>query len=260
MPQPVLDFFRLPPDFLRIPEILLHALPDAKMSELKYQYGRLAYRDKSTGVERGREDWWLTRNRDGTTTMRCLAMTDDTKFVRDVTYTRGAGGRPTDAFIRLQVGNQLVGAGYFCVSGDKMKIVTDGIGTGHTMQTVGLPPDYFSINTHAVMPIGWVYFNYDRAKGGEQIRIFYNTSTRWDGGDGPLGRIESFRVCLIGEEEITIPAGTFKATHFTIDFNDVIKVPTSNIWVAGEDKILLRYDWGEFDLEYVLTSWKMEQS
>ncbi len=228
------------------------------MSELRYQHGRLSYIKKSTGIERGREDWQLTRNRDGATTMRCLAMTDDSKFVRDVIYTRGSNGCPTEAFIRLQVGNQLIGSGYFRVHDDAMRVITDSVETGHAVQSVKVPTDFFSIMTHAVMLDGWTYFNYDRAKGGEQIRTFYNTSTRWDGTDGPLGRMETYRVKFIGEEEVTVPAGTFKATHFTID-SDLIKVPTSNIWVAGEDKILLRYDWDEFDLEYVLTSWKMEQ-
>ncbi len=228
------------------------------MSELKYQYGRLSYRKKSTGAEHGREDWWLTRNRDGSTTMRSLAMTDDSKLIRDVIYTRGPDGRPTDSFIRLQVGELLVGTGYIRVHGAKMEVVTDSVNSGRTLQTIDVPADFFSITTHAVMLDGWIYFNYDRSVGGEQLRAFYNTSTRWNGADGPLGRLENNRVNFIGDEEITVPAGTFKATHFTLD-SEALKVPTSNIWVAGEDKILLRYDWGEFDLEYLLVSWKMEQ-
>lgn len=227
------------------------------MSDLKYQRGRLSYRKKSTGVERGREDWWLTRNRDGSVTMRSIAMTDDSRFVRDVVYTRDAGGRPVDSFIRLQVAEQLMGTGYFRVQGDAMRVVTDSLETGHTEQTVKVPIDFFSLITHAVMLDGWLIFNYDRAKGGEQLRTFYNTSTRWNGTDGPLGRIETCRIKLVGEEELTVPAGTFKATHFTMD-SDLLKVPTSRLWVAGEDRILLRYDWTDFDLEYVLTEWKME--
>ncbi|MDQ3012595.1 MAG: hypothetical protein M3X11_18025 [Acidobacteriota bacterium] len=228
------------------------------MSKLKYQYGRLSYLKKSTGLERGCEDWWLTRNRDGTTTMRCLAMSDDSKFVRDVTLTRTKEGMPTDAFVRLQVESQLVGLGYFRITGDKLHIITDGFETGHTEQAIKIPTDLFTIVTHAVMLDGWTIFNYDRAKGGEQGRTIYNTSTRWNGTDGPLGRLGTQRINLLGEEEVTVPAGTFKATHFTID-SDFIKVPTSHLWVAGEDRILLRYDWGEFDHEYVLTSWKTEQ-
>lgn len=227
------------------------------MSDLKYQRGRLTYRKKSTGVERGREDWSLTRNRDGSVTMRSLAMTADSKFVRDVIYTRGASGLPTDVFIRLQVADQWVGSGYFRLQGDTLNIVADSVETGHTVQSVKAPADFFSIATHAVMLDGWILFNYDRAKGGEQLRTFYNTSTRWNGADGPLGRIETFRIKVIGEEEVIVPAGTFKAMHFTMD-SDTLKVPTSHLYVAGEDRILLKYDWTDFDLEYVLTEWRME--
>jgi hypothetical protein len=229
------------------------------MSKLKYQYGRLSYRKKSTGGERGREDWSLTRNRDGTVTMRCLAMTDDSKLVRDVIYTRRKEGRPVDAFIRLQVADQLIGSGYFRVQNGTMDVIADGNETGHSVQNVSVPEDFFSITTHAVMVDAWVYFNYDRLMGGEQLRVFYNTSTRLDGADGPLGRVETCRVKLIGEEEVEIPAGRFKATHFQVD-SDNLEVPASSLWVAGEDKILLRCDWRELDLEYVLKAWKVEQS
>jgi hypothetical protein len=229
------------------------------MSNLKYQYGRLSYRKKSTGAERGREDWSLTRNCDGTVTMRCLAMTDDSKLVRDVIYTRRKDGRPVDAFIRLQAADRLIGCGYFRVHGGSMDVIADGDETGHSVQTLTVPKDFFSIATHAVMLDGWMYFNYDREKGGEQLRIFYNTSTRLDGADGPLGRVETCRVKFISEEEVEVPAGRFKAAHFQMD-SDNLEVPAANLWVAGEDKILLRCDWRELDLEYVLTTWKVEQS
>jgi hypothetical protein len=229
------------------------------MSKLKYQYGRLSYRKKSTGGERGREDWSLTRNCDGTVTMRCLAMTDDSKLLRDVIYTRNKDGRPVDAFIRLQATDRLIGSGYFRVHSGAMDVIVDGDGTGHSVQTLTVPEDYFSIATHAVMLDGWMYFNYDRDKGGEQLRTFYNTSTRLDGADGPLGRVETCRVKLIGEEEVEAPAGKFKAAHFQVD-SDNLEFPAASLWVAGEDKILLRCDWRGLDLEYVLTTWKVEQS
>jgi hypothetical protein len=105
---------------------------------------------------------------------------------------------------------------------------------------------------------GWSYFNYDRAKGGEQQREFYNTSTRMDGADGPLGRMETRCVRLIGEEEIEVQAGKFKAAHFQLMWG-APKASLAELWVAGEDKILLRYEWGEFDLECELISWKVEK-
>ena len=126
------------------------------MSKLKYQYGRLSYRKKSTGGERGREDWSLTRNCDGTVTMRCLAMTDDSNQVRDVIYTRRKDGRPMDAFIRLQAADRLIGSGYFRVQGGAMDVIADGSETGHSVQKITIPVDFFSIATHAMMLDGWI--------------------------------------------------------------------------------------------------------
>ena len=226
------------------------------MAELKYQHGRLSYRRKSTGQERGREDWSLTRNRDGSTTLRALAMTDDSRLVRDVVYTRDARGFPVDAFIRLQAEHRHVGSAYFRVEGDRLHIVVDGPETGRTEQSLRIPTDFFVIRTHSVMLDAWLLFSYDRAQGGEQTRTFYNTSSRWDGADGLLGRLDICRLHLLGEEELTVPAGTFKATRFTLDC-DAFNMPTSHIYVTGEDRILLKYDWADYDLEYQLTAWKI---
>jgi hypothetical protein len=230
----------------------------AMMAEFKYQYGRLSYRRRSTGAERGREDWWLTRNRDGTVTMRSLSMMDDSKLVRDVVYTRAKDGRPIDVFIRLQADDRMIGAGYFRVQGETMDVVADGVETGHSIQSVKVPPDFFSITTHSVMLDAWAYFNYDRAKGGEQLRTFYNTTSRLDAADGPLGRIETYRVTFNGEEEADVPAGKFKATHFRVK-PELLKTPAAHFWVAGEDKILLHCEYEDLDLVCVLTSWTVEQ-
>jgi hypothetical protein len=191
--------------------------------------------------------------------MRCLSMTDDSKLVRDVIYTRRKEGRPVDAFIRLQVADRWIGSGYLHVQDGAMDVIADGAETGHSVQRLAVPEDFFSIATHAVMLDGWMYFNYDRLTGGEQQRVFYNTSTRLDGADGPLGRVETCRVKMIGEEEVEVPAGRFKAMRFQMD-SDNLEFPASSLWVAGEDKILLRCDWHELDLEYVLTAWKVEHS
>ncbi|MBI2221970.1 MAG: hypothetical protein HYU53_12285 [Acidobacteria bacterium] len=223
---------------------------------VSYQYGRLAYRQRSSGRERGVEHWSLTRNRDGSRTMRSVAMTADSQFVRDVTYTLGADRRPRDAFVRLQLRDRLVGTGYFRTAGDQLHITTDTADTGHTVQVVPVPPR-FHVTTHAVMLDGWPFWAYDAERGGEQALPVYNTSTRWNGTDGPLGRLETLRVRALGEETITVPAGTFTCRHYRFE-SDAVPSPPSDVWVTGEDDILVRYDWGELDLEYVLTSWVRE--
>ncbi len=225
---------------------------------LLYIAGRLLYRKKSTGTIRGREDFSITENRDGTVTMESLAITDDSRFVRHVLYTKGIDGRPKDAFVRLQVDGDLVGSGYFRVEGGTLHLTTDTSKTGHTVQSVDVPTDYFSLVTHSVMLDGWIVLNYDWKMGGLQKRVFYNTSTLWNGTDGPLGRMETYRITALDDADVTSPAGTFRCRHVRMEA-DFLKVPASDIFVTGKHDILVKYDWNELDLDYVLESLKEEQ-
>lgn len=224
---------------------------------LRYTTGRLLYRKKSTGAVRGREDFSITENRDGTVTLMALAITDDSKFVRHVVYTKGHDGRPRDVFVRLQVNGALVGSGYFRVEGDVLHLTTDTAMTGHTVQTVNVPTDFFAVVTHSVMLDGWIVFNYDWETGGLQRRTFYNTSTLWNGTDGPLGRMETYRITALADKEVVTPAGAFPCRHVRMDA-DFLKVPSSDIYVTGKHNVLVKYDWNELDLEYVLESLKEE--
>lgn len=225
--------------------------------KLQFTEGRLSYRRKTgSGVERGREYWWLTHNRDGSRTMRVVAMTDDSKFVRDVIYTLDANERPLLVLIQLQVGPQLVGSGYFRVSGDRMTIVTDGIDTGHTVQVVSVP-ERFHVLTHAVMLDAWPSWALDLEQGGAQTIGVYTTSPLWNGTSGPLGRMTEQRFTLVGIEEITVPAGTFEARHLRFG-DETDPERASHVWVTGEDNILLKYDWPGYGMEYLLESLTVE--
>ena len=146
----------------------------------------------------------------------------------------------------------LVGSGYFRVSGDTMNIVTDSIDTGHTLQSVHVPPR-FHVLTHAVMLDGWPAWALDAELGGDQTIAVYSTSQLWNGTDGPLGRMSKQQFTLLGSEQITVPAGTFQAQHIRFGANPDPKLG-SHVWVTGPDNILVKYDWPSLGLEYVLVS------
>ncbi len=66
------------------------------------------------GQERGREYFTITVHADGRRTLRAYTEIDDAPNVmRDVTLSLGADWRPTDCFVRLSVGDQMMGTSWF---------------------------------------------------------------------------------------------------------------------------------------------------
>ena len=222
------------------------------MSDLMVRSGQLLYRRISSGEDRGREDFQLTRNRNGSRTLRSLARTDDSRFVRDVTYTVDGDGRPQEAFVRLQVSERWIGSGYFRTHGDVLHLTAESAGRGSTETSVTVPPR-FHIMTHAVMLDGWTFWAFDPEEEGEQSLLIYNTSTRWDGTDGPVGGLQYLAAKKLGKEQVQVPAGTFQTTRYRLHSED-IGSPPCDLWVEDEDLLLVQYRWDEFDLEYVLGS------
>ena len=62
-----------------------------------------------------------------------------------------------------------------------------------------------------------------------------------------LGPMYESITTLIGREEMTVPAGTFQVDHFETDSG-------VDMYLMGEDLILVKFVWPEADQEYVLTS------
>jgi hypothetical protein len=56
----------------------------------------------------------------------------------------------------LQAADRLIGSGYFRIHDGSMDVIADGDETGHSVQTLTVPKDFFSIATHAVMLDGWM--------------------------------------------------------------------------------------------------------
>lgn len=227
------------------------------VSDFKYQFGRLAYRIKSTGAMRGHEDWWLTGNRDGTSTLRSLSITYDTQIVRDAVLTRRQDGRPVDGYLRLQAADYLIGVLKFTVHDESLEISASGQAFGSVSQSLKVAPGAFSILTQSMMLQGWTVFNYDRQKGDDQLRPFYSffQPTRDDG--SIIAKLVRYRVCLLPDEELNVPAGTFKATPFILD-QSAFQGVVAKYWVAGGDKILLRCEIGTLDETYELIAWTRE--
>ncbi len=226
------------------------------MTALRHQRGRLLYFRRSDRKVRGFEDFALTANPDGTLTLRCLARTHDSQFVRDVVYTLGADRRPREVFIRLQLADAWIGSGYFSCHEDRLRVTVDHAQDGRVEQNLAVP-SRFHVVSHAVMLDGWTLWAAQQDASsrveGEQAIVVYNTSRRWDGTDGPAGQLEPMKLTLAEQAEIEVPAGRFPCQRFDL-VSDTIGSPPAQLWVTGPENLLVRYDWPELDLLYELDS------
>ena len=81
------------------------------------------------------------------------------------------------------------------------------------------------------------------------------TSKTPHGSTGPTITLTEKYLSYHGEEEITVPAGTFKTKYFQISW-DKDKVgydwPPIHVWVNSDDFIMVKIRWDHLDSSYIL--------
>jgi hypothetical protein len=152
--------------------------------------------------------------------------------------------RPLETSVTYWSKGAFTGTGLITVRGGTLNAVIDGP-LGRVTHSIPVP-DGFSIVPHPLATDSWHFWYFDKTKAGEQPSVIYNPQVAPRTGVPVLGNLETGTMTYEGEEEITVPAGTFTTDHFNL--NGVI-----DVWMTGEDKLLVRYAMGVADLEYVLT-------
>ncbi len=222
-----------------------HRGPNANI--VRWAEGAYLYRTISEGRKRGTEDWTLTVHPDGSRTMR---MWNDL-YARDSHLTatlRVAGDfRPLEAYVSYWTQGGFKGSGVFTVDGDALHALVNGP-QGRIAETVDVPYG-FSVVTHPLAGDGWHTWYYDEEKGGEQKGLVYNIDSTPDLARPPVGRLEEQTIAFIGEETVEVPAGLFDARRHAIG-------GIADVWTTGPDRILVKFVWEKFDLEYVLVRYE----
>lgn len=210
---------------------------------VRWAAGAYLYRTISDGRKRGTEDWTLTVHPDGSRTMRMWNDLHARNSHLTATLRVAADFRPLEAYVSYWTQGEFKGSGVFTVHGGTLEALVNGP-QGRIAETVTVPRG-FSIVTHPLAGDGWHTWYYDEETGGEQTGLVYNIDSTPDLTRPPIGALEEQTIAFIGEEAIEVPAGTFDARHHVIGgFADV--------WTTGPDKILVKFVWEKFDLEYVL--------
>ncbi|MFO1426376.1 MAG: hypothetical protein U1F11_05275 [Steroidobacteraceae bacterium] len=192
--------------------------------------------DRSKSVEW--EQFIVTTNPDGSHTAQSMTRFPGGSIVRHVTQTVDAQFRPMDGVLRLFVGPEYQGTLVRRVVGDNVTsllLAPDG----SPIQEATLPGGQdLVLGYHPTVVEGWKFTHCDRSRKGTQHVRILTTSATWNGGQMSHGKEVTLAIEYIGEEKITVPAGTFVCDHYLWHTGAIDA--DIEVWTTGQDRICAR--------------------
>ncbi len=218
--------------------------------------GRLAY--KSTKPEkqnqiRGGEQLIITKHTDGSRTMQTLSeIAEDTpKVLRQCIQTVNSDYRVTDCLLKVRMDDKQVGHGWYrCGDG---YVECESWTEAEGRQSIRMEFDGWVdvLGTHPIQGDAWHLARYPIEQGpGRMVLDKIAMSSRHHRGCDAVGLFRSsIPIHFLGEEEITVGAGTFKAWHFKYTDNEDAdtmveehgtgKHPPYHAWVSTDGNYIM---------------------
>ncbi len=218
-------------------------LPD-NTNLTRESFGTIAWRVLSTGEVRGEEQFHITAHPDGSRTVMAVSRYGPRDIQRHSLYRIDAALRPVEAAIQYWIEGTWRASGTLTATDTHVTVQSRGPqgDAAHTLETSGP----FAVLPHQLAPDAWRVLLYDKSAGGVQELSVYDPAPLADGPDGMLGKMTSHKAEYIGQERLTVPAGTFDCDHFRI--GDSI-----DLFVTGQDAVLVTWRFSAIDREHVLT-------
>lgn len=216
--------------------------------------GKLLYtsnKPEFAGQQRGQEWFTFTHHGDGRVTFRAQCEIWDPKptVLRDIIYSLDARGLPADCHVRLTVGDAFMGSGWFRFDLDHAgsgMIACDSYGPsiGRLSQQVETRGGFDGFGTHPIVGDAYLTRCMDISKGPHRrtIRCFL-PSPDHRGATPPMISEVKIDLEYVGDEKVTVAAGTFDARHFRfVDNSDSgmggVQHPAYDMWVTADDDAL----------------------
>lgn len=199
------------------------------------------------GQERGREWFSFTHHGDGSTIFRARCEIEEPAptVMRDIIYALDAHGRPQDLHVHLTVGDRFMGSGWLHnvpdSDGGTISCESFGPTIGRLSQTMPYSGSIDGFGTHPIAGDGYTVRCMDVSKGPHRrnIRVFM-PSPDHRGATPPMIAEVYIGLEYVGDETITVPAGTFDCRHFRfVDDEGAgmggIPHPHYDVWVTADD-------------------------
>ena len=191
--------------------------------------------------ERGREYFMITHQPDGVMVMNAHCEIDDEPCViRDVVSSMRSDGSPLDCHVRLSVGDKFEGTGWMRFSDTLAECETYNARDGRITQRIELSKPSKWLQAHPIVGDALLMKLYDLSQGPGKQRFddLMLTSPDHRGATGPQLFPAGFSLVYVGEEEVTVEAGTFQARHFQVtDTAGSLpeEHPPYDVWCTADD-------------------------
>lgn len=208
--------------------------------------GKMTFRTLSDGRVRGGEDFRLLVHPDGS---RQIFISKDFKAVnaQQSMMTRvDARFRPLETYASYWTRDGFKGSIYVTVSGNELNAVA--LGPKGRVETALRVPDDISVVHHGEVMNGWYYWSENASSKTQQSSSVYILSAAPRGDSQVAGFLAESKFTRLGTEKVTTPAGSFDAVHYRLEGQEALEM-----WIAGEDRLLVRQTDVKNDREYLLT-------
>lgn len=192
---------------------------------------------------RGVEEWRIFVHPDGSRTM--MLSKDFVAFnaLQIMTKRVAADFRPIDVYAAYWVRDGYRGSMRVALDGDQLRAVSEGPGEPRT-ETHTVPRE-IAVITHGESMNGWYLWQGEPRSGEPQDLYEFNLSPAAPDGQNVRGILRNGSFQYLGDDTVTVPAGTFEAERY--------KIMNIEMWITGEDRILVKQVIADEDKEYVLT-------
>ncbi len=224
------------------------AQPPDNKNIVRWSRGTYEYRTLEDKAPRGSERFQLMVHPGGS---RTLLMWHDLA-ARNAQFTvvlrTDAAFRPVEAYLNYWVETGYKGSALIRVDRDELFVTSQGASGAHT-QTITVP-EAFSIGTHPVSADGWHLYQQSTHSQGQPVARIYIMEASADLTKPLLGSFVEMPFEVLADDATMItPAGTFLTTHYRLAGG------LSEIWLAGEDRLMVRMVNERRGLEYVLSEY-----
>ena len=195
--------------------------------------------------ERGREYFSITTQADGVRVLNAHCEIDDEpNVIRDVVLAISPDSSPIDCSVRLTVGDKYEGSGWMRFAKDYVECESHNQRDGRITQKVDIDTPVRWLQAHPIVGDALLMRIYDLSQGPGKTFFpdLFLTSPDHRGATGPLLFKTGFGIRYVGEEMVTVKAGTFNARHFQVvdtAGNLPEEHPPYNLWCTADDDYLL---------------------